>query len=196
MSDKSDPSWIRILDDAIGLIVIVVAIVVVLELAFSFVYALVIFSVGLFVIGIAWVVMGIYVVRANIYARVFMLVTGIAAIAISIVDFIFFSLSPDLLIYYPALAMILVGVSRLVLGFLLGDVPLWIQMLQILAGILTINLAAFVFIFPNINFASMLILLVISLIANGLVRLMASRTDIKQKIMQSPDDVDNSVKSL
>jgi uncharacterized membrane protein HdeD (DUF308 family) len=192
MSGKRDTSWIRILDDAIGLIVIVVAIVAILELAFSFVYALVIFSVGLLAIGIAWVVMGIYVVRANIFARVFMLVTGIATIAISIIDFIFFSLSPDLLIYYPALAMLLVGFSRLVLGFLLGDVPLWIQMLQILAGILTINLAAFVFIFSNINFAAMLILLIISLIANGLVRLIVSRTDVKQKIMQPTDDVSTS----
>jgi uncharacterized membrane protein HdeD (DUF308 family) len=192
MSGKRDTSWIRILDDAIGLIVIVVAIVAILELAFSFVYALVIFSVGLLAIGIAWVVMGIYVVRANIFARVFMLVTGIATIAISIIDFIFFSLSPDLLIYYPALAMLLVGFSRLVLGFLLGDEPLWIQMLQILAGILTINLAAFVFIFSNINFAAMLILLIISLIANGLVRLIVSRTDVKQKIMQPTDDVSTS----
>jgi uncharacterized membrane protein HdeD (DUF308 family) len=121
-----------------------------------------------------------------------MLVTGIATIAISIIDFIFFSLSPDLLIYYPALAMLLVGFSRLVLGFLLGDEPLWIQMLQILAGILTINLAAFVFIFSNINFAAMLILLIISLIANGLVRLIVSRTDVKQKIMQPTDDVSTS----
>lgn len=184
MSDKRDTSWIRILDDVIGLIVVVVGIVAVLELAFSFVYALEILSVGLLSIGIAWVVMGIYVVRANLYARIFMLITGFAAIAISLVDFIFFSLSPDLLIYYPALAMLLVGFSRLVLGFLLGDVPLWIRMLQILAGILTINLAAFVFIFSNIEFSAMIILLVISFIANGLVRLIVSRTGIKQKMIQ------------
>ena len=196
MSGKRDTSWIRILDDAIGLIVIVVAIVAILELAFSFVYALVIFSLGLLAIGIEWVVMGIYVVRANNYARIFMLITGFAAIAISIVDFVFFSLSPDLLIYYPALAMLLVGFSRIVLGFLLGDVPLWIQMLQILSGILTINLAAFVFIFSNIEFSAMLILLVIAFIANGLVRLIVSRTGIKQRMIQSADDVDASVESL
>jgi hypothetical protein len=184
MSDKRDTSWIRILDDVIGLIVVVVSIVAVLELAFSFTYALAILSVGLLSIGIAWVVMGIYVVRANLYARIFMLITGFAAIALSLLDVIFLSVSPDQLIYYPTLAMLLVGSSRLVLGFLLGDVPLWIRMLQILAGILTINLAAFVFIFSDIEFSAMFILLVISFLANGLVRLIVSRTGIKQKMMQ------------
>ncbi len=193
MSDRRDTSWIRIFDDVIGLIVIVVGIVAILELAFSYVYALAILSVGLIAIGIAWVIMGIYVVRTNIYARLFMLITGFAAIAISLIDFIFFSLSPDILIYYPALAMLLVGSSRIVLGFLLGGVPLWIQMLQILSGILTINLAAFVFIFSNIEFSAMIVLLVIAFIANGLVRLIVSRTDIKQKMMQPTDEASPSV---
>lgn len=184
MSDTRSTSWIRILDDVIGLIVVVVSIVAILELAFSFAYALAILSVGLLSIGIAWVVMGIYVVRTNLYARIFMLITGFAAIALSLLDVIFLSVSPDVLIFYPALAMLLVGFSRLVLGFLLGDVPLWIRMLQILAGILTINLAAFVFIFSNIEFSAMFILLVISFLANGLVRLIVSRTNIKQKMMQ------------
>ena len=187
MSDESNPLWIRLLDDAIGLIVIVVALVAVLELAFSFAYALEVLSLGILAMGIAWIVWGIFLVRAKIYARIFMLATGITAIAISLFDFIFFSLSPNLLIIYPAIAMLLVGVSRLALGFLIGGVPLWVQMLQVLAGILTINLAAFVFIFSNINLPAMIILLIISLVANGLVRLIVGRTDVHQQYLQPAD---------
>ncbi|MDH4212703.1 MAG: hypothetical protein OEV85_02180 [Candidatus Thorarchaeota archaeon] len=188
MSDESNPLWVRLLDDAIGLIVIVVALVAVLELAFSFAYALEVLSLGILAMGIAWIVWGVFLVRGNIYARVFMLATGIIAIAISLFEFIFFSLSPDLLIIYPAIAMLLVGVSRLVLGFLIGGVPLWVQMLQVLAGILTINLAAFVFIFSNVNLPAVMILLVISLIANGLVRLIVGRTDVHQQCLQPAED--------
>jgi hypothetical protein len=187
MSDESNPLWIRLLDDAIGLIVIVVALVAVLELAFSFAYALEVLSLGILAMGIAWIAWGIFLVRAKIYARIFMLATGITAIAISLFDFIFFSLSPNLLIIYPAIAMLLVGVSRLALGFLIGGVPLWVQMLQVLAGILTINLAAFVFIFSNINLPAMIILLIISLVANGLVRLIVGRTDVHQQYLQPAD---------
>ena len=185
MSDKSDPSWIRILDNVVGLIVIVVAIVAILELAFSFIYALEVLLVGLLSMGIAWVVMGIYVLRDYLFARLFMLITGIAAIVIALVDFIFISLSPDYLVLYPTLAMLLVGSSRLVLGFFVAEITLWIRMLQVMAGFLTVNLAAFVFIFPGITFQGVIILLVITFMANGLVRLIVGSTDVKQKIVQT-----------
>jgi hypothetical protein len=191
MSDESNPSWVRYSDDAIGLIVLVVAIVAVLELTFSFVYAIEIFSLGLIAIGIAWIVWGVLVVRLNLYARIFLLITGITAILISITEFLFFSLSPNLLIVLPAIAMLLVGTSRLVLGFLIGGVPLWIQMLQVLAGILTINLAAFVFIFPNIEVSTMLILLILAFIANGLVRLIIGRTETRHHYLKPSDPPNN-----
>jgi len=191
MSDESYPAWVRFLDDAIGLIVVVLGLVAVLELAFSVTFALEIFSLGLIAMGIAWIVWSIFVVRISIYARVFMFATGAIAISISLIEFIFFTLSPDYLILFPAIAMLLVGMSRLALGFLIGGIPLWIQMLQVLAGLLTINLAAFVFIFTNIEVATMLILLVISIIANGLVRLIIGRTETRHHYLK-PSDVPSS----
>ncbi|MFW9964211.1 MAG: hypothetical protein ACFFCX_11640 [Candidatus Sifarchaeia archaeon] len=192
MNEERDPSWIHLLDDIIGVAVIVVALVAVLELAFSFAYALEILSIGLVGMGIAWIVWSIYIMHGHTYVRIFMFLTGVAAIAVAVIDFLFISLPPDLLIIYPATAMLLVGLSRIVLGVVLGELPLWIQMLQVLAGILTLNLAAFVFIFPGINFSTMLILLVISLLANGLVRLIVGRTDVKKQRMQSRSDTVSS----
>lgn len=185
MSEKHDLSWIHLLDDVLGLIVMLVALVSLLELTISFVYALEVFSIGLIAMGIAWLLWSIYVIHKNNYARVFMFLTGIILIAVSVVEFLFVSLPTDLLIMYPALAMFFVGVSRIALGIWVGDTPLWIQMLQVLSGILTINLAAFVFIFPGISLSTMLILLVISLIANGLVRLIVGRTDVKRQLIQA-----------
>lgn len=183
------------LDNVVGIIVIVVAIVAVLEVAFSFVYTLEIMLVGLIAMGLAWIVMGVYVLRTYPYVRVFMILTGIAAITISLVDFIFISLPPDYLILYPAIAMLLVGSSRLVVGFFVSEIALWIRMLQGLAGILTLNLAAFVFIFPVINFQTVIILLVITYLANGLVRLIVGLTDVKQKIIQICQDDSSSVET-
>ena len=187
MNEKRDPSWIHLLDDVLGLIVVVVALVALLELTVSFAYALEVFSVGLLAMGIAWLLWSIYVIHKNNYARIFMFFTGIVLIVIAILEFLFITLPPNLLIIYPALAMFLVGASRIVLGIWVGDIPLWIQMLQVLSGILTLNLAAFVFIFPTIEFSTMLILLVMSLIANGLVRLIVGRAGIKQQLMQTLD---------
>ncbi len=184
MSDSSYPNWIRLLDDATGFIVICVALAAVLESAFSFTFALEILSIGLLLTGIAWVVWGIYIMKSKTYARVFMIVTGISAIAFALVDFLLFSFPPKFLILFPAAGMILVGLSRLVLGFLVGDIPLWIQMLQVLAGILTLNLAAFVFVFANIDFISLLIFIVISFIANGLVRIIVGRSDVRDQCIQ------------
>ncbi len=195
MSDRRDTSWIRILDNVVGLIVIVVAIVAVLELTLSFVYALEILSVGLLAMGIAWVVMGIYVLRAYLYARIFMLITGIAAVAIALLDIVFISLPLDYLVLYPTIAMLLVGSSRLVLGFFVEEIPLGIRMLQVLAGILTVNLAAFVFIFPGITYQGVIVLLVIAFLANGLVRLIMGGKDVKQKIIQACEDVGTSEQS-
>jgi hypothetical protein len=187
MSRDRESSWITLFDDVIGIIVIVVAVIAVLELTISFAYALEVLSLGILAIGIAWIVWSIFILRYSLYARVFMFITGLAAIIISLVDFIFLSLTPEFLIIYPAIAMLLVGSSRIVLGVLVRDVPIWIQMLQVLAGILTLNLAAFVFIFPNAGFSALMVLLVISLIANGLVRLVIGRTTVREKCRQ-PDD--------
>ena len=181
MSDSSYPNWIRFLDDATGLIVIGVAVVAILESALSFIYALEILSIGLLLIGIAWIVWGIYIMHTSTYARVFMIATGIATVILSLADFLLFSSPPELLIYFPAFAMILVGLSRLVLGFLVGGIQLWVQMLQVLAGILTLNLAAFVFIFTNVDLFSLIIFLVISFIANGLVRIIVGRTELRDQ---------------
>lgn len=184
MNAKQESSWISLLDDAIGIIVIVVAIIAVLELTISFAYAFEVLSLGLITMGIAWILWSVYILRDNKYARLFMFVTGFVAIIISLIDFIFLSLNPELLILYPAIAMLMVGTSRLVLGLLIRNVPIWIQMLQVLVGILTVNLAAFVFIFPDAGVSAMLILLVIALFANGLVRLIIGRTELKEKCMQ------------
>ena len=188
MADPNYPSWIRLLDDAIGIIVISVTIAAVLELAFSISYALEILSIGLLITGIAWVIWGVYIIRTKKYARVFMIVTGISVIILALVDFIFISLPPDFLIVFPAVGMILIGLSRIVLGILIGDIQLWIQMLQVLAGILTINLAAFVFIFANVGIEVLLIFLVIAQIANGLVRLIIGRTEVPQKCSECVDE--------
>jgi len=181
MTNTNYPSWIRLLDVAIGVIVISVTIAAILELAFSFSFAIEILSIGLLVTGIAWVIWGVYIIRTKLYARVFMIVTGFSVIILALVDFIFFSLPPDFLIMFPAVGMILVGLSRMVLGILIGDIPRWVQMLQVLAGILTINLAAFVFIFTNVGLEVLLIFLVIAQIANGLVRLIVDRSELPQK---------------
>jgi hypothetical protein len=188
MSNASYPRWIRLLDDATGVIVITVAVAAFLELAFNFTYAVEILSIGLILIGLAWVVWGIYLMKSNRYARIFMILTGISVISLSLVDFLLFSFPPEFLIIFPAAGMILVGLSRMVLGILVGDIPLWIQMLQFLAGLLTINLAAFVFIFTNVGFEALLIFLVISMIANGLVRLITGRTELTEKCMECVDE--------
>jgi hypothetical protein len=177
------------MDDATGIIVITVAAAAVLELAFNFTYALEILSFGLLLTGLTWVVWGIYVMRSNRYARVFMIMTGISVIGLSLVDFLLYSFPPEFLVIFPAAGMILVGLSRMVLGILVGEIPLWIQMLQFLAGFLTVNLAAFVFIFTNIGFEALLIFLVISMMANGLVRLITGRTELAEKCMECVDEV-------
>ena len=187
MSDSSIPRWIRLLDDATGIIVIMTAVAAVLELAFSFTYAIEILSFGLLLTGLAWVVWGIYIMKSNRYARIFMIVTGLSVVGLSLVDFLLYSFPPEFLIVFPAAAMILVGLSRMVLGVLVGDIPLWIQMLQFLAGVLTINLASFVFIFSNVGVDALLIFLVISMIANGLVRLIIGRTGFAEKCVECVD---------
>lgn len=178
MNSSSYPSWIRLLDDATGIIVISVALVAVFESAFSLTFSLEILAVGLLLMGIAWIVWGVYIIHSNTKARAFMIFTGITVVVLSLIELILYSSPPEFLIIFPAGGMILVGLSRLVLGFLIGDIPIWIQMLQVLAGILTLNLAAFVFIFPTVGVAILLIFLVISFIANGLVRLIIGRTEL------------------
>ena len=184
MNDSAYPSWIDLLDDVTGIVMVAVAIAAILELGFDIIIALEIFSLGLLLTGITWLVWGIYVMKTNAYARAFMILTGILLIIFSLIDLIFLSLPADFLIIFPAIGMMLIGLSRIVLGVIVGDIPLWIQMLQVLAGILTLNLAAFVFIFSNVGFEILLIFLLISMIANGLVRVIIGRSEVPKKCVE------------
>jgi hypothetical protein len=58
-------------------------------------------------------------------------------------------------------------------------------MLQVLPVISTFNLADFAFIFPIIDFPTMFILLVISLITNGFVWLIVGCTKMKTHLLQA-----------
>ncbi|TFH09089.1 MAG: hypothetical protein E4H14_05120 [Candidatus Thorarchaeota archaeon] len=188
MTNEGYPKWVSMLDDATGFIVIIVALAAILESSFSYIFALEILSFGLLVTGIAWIVWGMYLIRANRNARIFILLSGTIITALALVDFVFYSLPPEFLILFPAFGLVLIGISRIVLGIILGDVPLWIQMLQFLAGVLTLNLAAFVFIFTNAGFIPILALLVILLIANGLVRIIVGRTDTPKQLTRPTED--------
>ena len=185
MNDSGYPSWVHLLDDVTGIVMVAVAIAAILELGFDIIIALEIFSLGLLLTGITWLVWGIYVMKTNTYARAFMIFTGVLLVIFSLIDLIFLSLPADFLIIFPAIGMMLIGLSRIVLGVIVGDIPLWIQMLQVLAGILTLNLAAFVFIFSNVGFEILLIFLLISMIANGLVRVIIGRSEVPKKCVES-----------
>ncbi len=170
MGEQEIPRGIRILDIVVGVTTILTAVLIIVghELArFILVFAI---STSLMGIGVARISRATVLKGKGLYRRIVNLVSGIS---VAIISFIVV-FSPTMIevqqIQLVSLALLILGVARIMIGILEDDVGKNLRILQYLVGSISIVIAIMLVIFPATEF-----LLAISFIAfitglNGIAR--------------------------
>jgi uncharacterized membrane protein HdeD (DUF308 family) len=164
-----------------GLAIIILSIVVMILSILNIILLILvaILSIALFVSGIVRIINASSIEIIENEVATYKFVTGLLAIILAIV--IFFStitepnVAIELLILIFAFALILTGIVRFAVGLSTKGYPMWFRVLLVIVGISTIILSIAIFILPFLlpflDYIILIFLLSISLLINGIAKL-------------------------
>jgi len=128
-------------------------------------------SIVLLVTGIARIINGLFAKYLSNGIRAVNVGIGIVAIALGIVALLYTDLTTQLLIYILSFALLLNGVARLVIGGFAKAFPKWLRGFFAVVGILTIILAVVVFVYSELGFLALVLMLSFTFMFNGIARI-------------------------
>ena len=180
MSETKSPNWLRAFDIVFGLIAVVLSVVVLAYQELAILTMILVLSIVLLVTGIARIFGGIFAKYLSGGIRAFNVGVGIVAIALGIVALVYPNLTEQVLIYIISFALLLNGVARLVIGGFGRAFPKWLRGFFAVVGIITIILAAVVFVYSEFGFLALILMLSFSFMFNGIARLVQGVTGIQE----------------
>ena len=179
MSERKAPGWLRALDIVFGLIAIILSLVVLAYQELAILTLIFILSIALLIIGIGRVIIGISAKYLSDGLRALNVGTGILALVIAIVALLYPELATQMLIYLLSFALLINGIARLVISGFAKAFPSWLRGLLAVVGLLTIVLSVVVFISPALGELTLIFLLSINFLLNGIARILSGVTGIR-----------------
>jgi len=173
------PGWLRALDIVFGLIAVILSIVVLVYQELAILTLIFVLSIALLIIGIARVFGGIFAKYLSDGLRAVHVGTGILALVIAIVALLYTELATQMLIYLLSFALLIHGIARIVIGGFAKVFPSWLRGLLAVVGLLTIFLSVVVFISPAVGELTLVFLLSITFLFNGIARIVSGITGIR-----------------
>ncbi|MFX0188567.1 MAG: DUF308 domain-containing protein [Candidatus Hodarchaeota archaeon] len=173
-----------------GLAIIILSIVVMILSIINIILLILIaiLSIALFVSGIVRIINASSIEIIENEVATYKFVTGLLAIILAII--IFFStitepnVAIELLILIFAFALILTGIVRFAVGLSTKGYPMWFRVFLVIVGISTIILSIVIFILPFLlpflDYIILIFLLSISLLINGIAKLILGIIGTKQ----------------
>jgi len=102
------------------------------------------------------------------------IISGVAAITLSILSFVFSSLTVIFLITMLTFAIMLVGLSRIVVGYNEKEKATWVRWSNIIGGGIAFFFGFLAAIFSGLGFLTLRLMLSVVFIVLGLVRIAAA----------------------
>lgn len=180
MSERKTPGWLRSLYIVFGLIAIILAVVVMAYQELAILTLIFILSIALLIIGIARVIIGISAKYLSDGLRALNVGTGILTLVIAIVALLYPELATQMLIYLLSFVLLINGIVRLVISGFAKAFPSWLRGLLAVVGLLTIVLSVVVFISPAFGELTLVFILSITFLLNGIARILSGITGIRQ----------------
>ena len=162
-------SWHRVADIILGLVSIVLALVVLSEPGIAGLTLVFILCFAFLAIGLTGVTAGLVMKSVAGWRRAVEVIFGVLVMLLALVALLDPVFGLSLLITLLAVALLFHGIRDLISCFV--PVPGWLRILRLIGGLLSIFFAFVVFAEPMIGFTVLIILLSVSLLVNGFVRL-------------------------
>ncbi len=104
---------------------------------------------------------------------------GLLACVLAVVALLYPQLATQVLIYLLSFALLLNGIARVVVGGFGDALPGWLRGLLVIIGLLTIIVSVVVFLYPALGFLTLVFLLSIAFMLNGIARIASGITGIR-----------------
>lgn len=179
MNEMKAPSWLRAFDIVFGLIAIMLSIVVLLYSELAILTLILILSIVLLVAGIARILAGIFAKYLSDGLRAINVGAGILALVLAIVAMLYPQLATQVLIYLLSFALLIHGITRVVIGGFAKVFPSWLRGLLVVIGLVTIILSVVVFVYTTLGLLTLVFLLSIAFLLNGVARIVSGITGIR-----------------
>lgn len=179
MSEIRAPGWLRALDIVFGLIAIILSVVVLVYQDLAILTMIFVLSIVLLVVGIARIFGGIFAKYLSDGMRAVNVGIGILALVLGAIALLHTDLTTQVLIYILSFALLLNGIARLVIGGFARLLPSWLRGLLTVVGLLTIILSVVVFVSPAFGELTLVLILSITFLLNGIARIVSGITGIR-----------------
>ncbi|NPD88803.1 MAG: hypothetical protein HGN29_08755 [Asgard group archaeon] len=171
-STKKLSFWMRLFNIIAGVIFLILAFIVIIDFGFATLTLLTLLSISLLILGLSRIGDGIFNKTQSWFIRILKIVVGTLMLPIGIIVIAYPSLGVDILIILLASALITNGVLRIMVAGTEDKLPGWFRVLLIIVGLITIFLGIVVIVFTSYGFITLILLLSLTFIFNGIARIM------------------------
>ena len=179
MSETKSPSWMRALDIVLGLIAVTLSFVVLVYQELAILTMILVLSIVLLFVGMARIFGGIFVTYLSDGMRAVNVGMGILALVLGAIALLYADLTTQVLIYILYFALLVNGIARLAIGGFAKVFPSWVRGLLVVVGLLTIVLSVVVFVSPGFGFLTLVLVLSVTFLLNGIARIVQGITGIR-----------------
>lgn len=162
-----------------GLIAIILSVVVLVYQDLAILTMIFVLSIVLLVVGIARIFGGIFAKYLSDGMRAVNVGIGILALVLGAIALLHTDLTTQVLIYILSFALLLNGIARLVIGGFARLLPSWLRGLLTVVGLLIIILSVVVFVSPAFGELTLVLILSITFLLNGIARIVSGITGIR-----------------
>jgi uncharacterized membrane protein HdeD (DUF308 family) len=174
MTVVEHPSWIRGVDIFIGLITVLIGAWILLSPDLVEATLVLTVAIGLFFIGLVRAGKGISLTGFSTRVRAMKAISGFGAILLSISAIVFSELAITVLITLLTFGIMLVGLSRIVVGYGEKSLPLWTRSAYTIGGGIVFFIGFFAAIFSGLGFFILRLMLSTVFFVLGIIRIAAA----------------------
>jgi uncharacterized membrane protein HdeD (DUF308 family) len=176
MSSEYYPSWSRSLDLVLGLVIVAVSLWIVLDPSLAQRTIVLTIAIALAVVGFVRIIKTIFMKRLDTRARITKGTVGVVATMLSMGVVLFPDLAITFLVTMVTFAIMLMGMSRIVVGHLEKGMATWARALYIGGGIIAFSFGFLAAVFPDLGFYTLILLLSAAMITVGIIRIVSGIT--------------------
>ena len=181
MGSKIKQENLRKVNFLMGLLIVIISIIVLIFAFEAVVTILYIVAISLLIIGLARIINGSSNEKLENSVKFWKIFSGVAAVIISIIGIAFLVINPvlsvNVIIFVFGIALMLIGIGRILAGLVNSEFDDWYRYLLLIVGGLTLILAIIVILFPGVGLQIIVIMLTVPLMLNGLLKMILGIID-------------------
>jgi uncharacterized membrane protein HdeD (DUF308 family) len=176
MSSILHPKWSRALDVIIGVAVLIVSVWIIIDVSLAERTIVLAISIALLVVGLVRFTKSFLMTQLDTKARITKGTVGIAVVLLSMAAVLFPDLTITFLVTMMTFAVMLVGMSRIIVGYVESELAKWARALYIVGGVVIFCFGFLAALFPTVGFYTLVLLLSAAMMTVGIIRVVSGIT--------------------